>query len=165
VRVLPPPTYPLLPHHPNISPPLGIKLSQDQGPPLPLMPDKAILCNICSWSHGSLYVYSLVNGLVPGSSGGCGWLVDIGVLPMGLQTPSAHSVLPLTPPLCSPCSVPWVEEPLRRHPYQAPISKHFLAWVRVTEFGGCIWDGSLSRTVSGWPFLPSLLHSLSLYFL
>lgn len=31
----------------------GIKPSQDQVPPLPQMPDKAILCYICSWSHGS----------------------------------------------------------------------------------------------------------------
>jgi hypothetical protein len=34
------------------------------------MPNKAILCNICSWSQESLHVYSLVGGLVPGSSGG-----------------------------------------------------------------------------------------------
>ena len=33
------------------------------------------------------------------------WLVDIVVLPMGLQTPSASSVL--TPPLGFPCSVQW----------------------------------------------------------
>jgi hypothetical protein len=33
------------------------------------------------------------------------WLVDIAVLPMGLQTPSAPSFLSLTPPLGSPCSV------------------------------------------------------------
>jgi hypothetical protein len=45
-----------------------IKLSQDQEPLLPLMPHKAILCYICSWSHGSLQVYSLVGGSVPGSS-------------------------------------------------------------------------------------------------
>jgi len=32
-------------------------------------------------------------------------------------------------------------------------------------FVGCIWDGSPSGAVSGWPFLQSLLHSLSLYFL
>ena len=46
----------------------------------------------------------LVGGLVPGSSGRRGGgvlLVDIVVLPMGLQTPSAPSVLPLTPPLGS----------------------------------------------------------------
>jgi len=36
------------------------------------MPNKAILCYICSWSHGSVHVYSLGGGLVPGSSG---WLV------------------------------------------------------------------------------------------
>jgi hypothetical protein len=33
--------HPLLPHHPSIPLHCGIKLSQDQGPPLPLMPDKA----------------------------------------------------------------------------------------------------------------------------
>jgi hypothetical protein len=33
------------------------------------------------------------------------WLVDIIVLPMGLQTPSAPSVLSLTPPLGTLCSV------------------------------------------------------------
>jgi hypothetical protein len=42
----------------------------DQRPLLPMMPDKAILCYICTWSH----VYS-VGGLVPGSSGGSGWLI------------------------------------------------------------------------------------------
>jgi hypothetical protein len=36
-----------------------------------LMHDKAILCYICSWGH----VYSFVDGLVPGSSGGSGWWV------------------------------------------------------------------------------------------
>jgi hypothetical protein len=51
------------------------------------MPDKAILCYICSWSH----VCSLVGNLVPGSSGQeiQIWLVDIVVLAMELQTPSA----------------------------------------------------------------------------
>jgi hypothetical protein len=43
----------------------GIEPSQDQGPLLPPMPDKAILCYICSWSH----VYSLVVGIVLGRSG------------------------------------------------------------------------------------------------
>jgi hypothetical protein len=36
---------------------------------------KAILCYICSWSNGSLHVYSLVGGLVPGSSGSNGWFI------------------------------------------------------------------------------------------
>jgi hypothetical protein len=59
-----PPTHPLSPPSPPF-PYIGasIKPSQDQGPLLPLIHDKAILCYICSWSH----VYSLVGGLVPGS--------------------------------------------------------------------------------------------------
>jgi hypothetical protein len=48
---------------------------QDQGPLLPWMTDKAILCYICGWSHGSLHVFSLVGGLVSGSSGGTGWFI------------------------------------------------------------------------------------------
>jgi hypothetical protein len=43
------------------------------------MPDKAILCYICSWSYGPSHVYTLVSGLVPGSSVGV-WLVDSVVL-------------------------------------------------------------------------------------
>jgi len=31
------------------------------------MSDKVILCYICSWSHGSLHVYSLLGSLVPRS--------------------------------------------------------------------------------------------------
>jgi hypothetical protein len=38
-------------------------------------------------------------GLVSGSCGDSVWLVDIVILPMLLQTPSAPSVLSLTPPL------------------------------------------------------------------
>jgi hypothetical protein len=102
MRVLP---HPFPPSRHGIPLHWGIEPSQDRGPLLPLMPDKAILCYICGWSHGSLHVYSLVGGLVPGSSGGGGWLVDILVLPMGLQTLSAPSVLSLIPPLGSPCSV------------------------------------------------------------
>jgi len=69
-----PPTPSCLPH-PGIPLHWGIKPSQEQGPPLPVMSDKAILCNICSWSYGSLQVDSLVGGLVPGSSEGSGWLI------------------------------------------------------------------------------------------
>jgi hypothetical protein len=39
------------------------------------MPNKVILCYICGWSHGSLHVYSLVGGSVPGSSGRGGQVV------------------------------------------------------------------------------------------
>ena len=51
--------------HPPIPLPCGLELPQDQGSTLPLMAGKAILCYICSWSYGSLYVYYLVGSLVP----------------------------------------------------------------------------------------------------
>ena len=105
------------------------------------------------------------------------WFVDIVVLPMRLQTPSAPTDLALTSPIRVPCSVQCLAvyicicigqvlaEPPRRHPYQAPVSKHFLASAIVSGFGVCIWDGSPGGAVSGWPFFRSLLHSLSLHFL
>jgi hypothetical protein len=58
------PTYPLSSHSPDIPQHCGIEPSQEQGLLLLLMPDNAILCYICSWSHGSLHVYFLVGGLV-----------------------------------------------------------------------------------------------------
>jgi hypothetical protein len=64
---VPPTTYPLLPSSSGIPLHWGIEPSQDQGPLLPLMPNKAILCYICSWSHGTLHVYSFVGGFVPRS--------------------------------------------------------------------------------------------------
>jgi hypothetical protein len=63
------PNYPLPLLRPGIPIHWNIQPSQDQGASLPLMSKKAILCYICEWSHGSLHVYSLVGGLVPGSSG------------------------------------------------------------------------------------------------
>ena len=122
-----------LPHsaiHPLLLPGLGIPLhwgikpSQDQGPLLPLMIDKAILCCICGCSCGSLHVYSLVGGLVPGSSGSTGWFILLFLL-WGCK-PSAPCVLSLAPPLGTLCSVQWLTlssplcvcqvlaEPLRR---------------------------------------------------
>jgi hypothetical protein len=87
-------THPLPSPHPGIPLHWGIEPSQDQGPPLSLMPNKAILCYICGWGHGLLHVYSLVGGLVSGSSGGGGTLLfDNVVLTMELQTPSTPSVL------------------------------------------------------------------------
>jgi hypothetical protein len=68
----------LLPHCPSITLCWGMGPSQDQGSSLPLMPNKAILYYICRWSHGSLHVYSLICGLVSGSSGSSersGWLI------------------------------------------------------------------------------------------
>jgi len=87
------------------------------------------------------------------------WLVDIVVLPMGLQTFSSFS--PFSTPVGSLCSVRWLAvsilicigkaqpEPLRRHLYQVPVSKHFLASAIVTEFDGYIRNKSPGRAVSG----------------
>jgi hypothetical protein len=69
------PTHSLLLPGPDILLHWGIESSQDQGPLLSMMTNKAILCYICSWSHGSLHVYSLVGGSGPGSSGGTGWSI------------------------------------------------------------------------------------------
>jgi hypothetical protein len=46
-----PPTQPLLLPRLNIPLHWGIEPSQDQGPLLPLVSNKAILCYICRWSH------------------------------------------------------------------------------------------------------------------
>lgn len=151
---------PLQLQRPDITLHWGNKPSQDQGLFLPLMLDYAILCHICGCSHGSLHVYSLVGGLVPASSGGV-WMVDIVILPMVLQTPSVPSVFSLKPPLGSPRSVQWLTatilicisrtlaEHLRRHLYLSPVTKLFLTSAIVTGFGGCNWDGSPGRAVSG----------------
>jgi hypothetical protein len=101
------------------------------------------------------------------------WVVHIVVLSMGLQTPSAPSVLSLTPPLGTPCSVQWLAEsilicighalaqPLRRQLYQAPVSMHFLASTIVSGFRNLILNASPCEAVSEWPFLQSLLYNLS----
>jgi hypothetical protein len=102
------------------------------------------------------------------------WLVDIIVLPIGLQMPSDPSVLS---PLGTPWTVRWLavnihhcipqalEELLRGQLYQAPVSMHFLASTLGSVFGDYIWNGSPGEAVSRWPLLESLLHNLSLYFL
>jgi len=78
------------------------------------------------------------------------WFIGIAVL-MGLQAPSAPSILSLTPPMGTPFSVQWLAtsihfcichalaEPLRRQLYQAPVSMHFLASSILSSFGGYIY--------------------------
>jgi hypothetical protein len=92
--------------------------------------------------------------------GGAVWLVDITVLPMGLQTPSAPSVISLTPLLGTThsvqglavniqlCICKTLAGPLRRQLYQAPFSKHFLVSTIVSDFGDCFWDESPGGAVS-----------------
>ena len=87
-----------------------------------------------------------------------------------LRPLSAHSVIPLTTPLGSLCSVSIcidqnLAKPLRRQLYRVPVSKQFLASATMSGFGVCMWDGSPGGAISGWPFLRSLFHSLSPYFL
>jgi hypothetical protein len=70
-----------------------------------LMPYKAILCYIFDWSHRSLQLYSFVGGLAPGNSGrGVGWLILMFFL-WGCKPLSDPSVLSLTLPLGTMCSV------------------------------------------------------------
>jgi hypothetical protein len=132
------------------------------------MSNRAMLCHICSRSHGSLHVYS---GLwsSPWDLQGI-WSVDIVAPFMGLQATSTLVPSP-TPPLGTLCSVQWLaasihlcicqllEEPLRRQPCQQALLQQ--ASTIVSGFGDSIWDGSSGRAVSGWPFLQSLLHTLS----
>jgi len=87
---------------------------------------------------------------------------------MGLQTPSAPSVLSRGPHsllvfICL-CICQALAQPLRRQLYQAPVSMQFLATSILSSFGGCIIYG-LDPQVghSEWPFLQSLLQTLSPY--
>jgi hypothetical protein len=155
----PPPTHPLLSFHTGIPLHCSIDQPQAQGLLLLLMYNKAILCHICHQSHESIHVHTLIDG--------CSrvWPVDTVSLFMWLQTPSVPSVPSPIPPLGTQHSVQWLTasillcicqapaEALRRQICQAPVSKHFLTSTIMPKFGDCIWDGSLSRAVSGWPFL------------
>jgi hypothetical protein len=93
-------THPLPLHLSSIPLFWGIKPPQDQEHILPLRPDKSVLCYIGSrgrvgWGgvrQGPAHISSLVGTLVLESSEGSG-LVAIAVLPMGLPSLSAPSVL------------------------------------------------------------------------
>jgi hypothetical protein len=77
-------------------------------------------------------------------------LVDIVVLPMGLQASSIPSVLYLTSLLERSHSVQWLAVSiclcickalaglLRRQPFQAPFSMHILISTILSEFGNCL---------------------------
>jgi hypothetical protein len=158
---------PYLPTHsllPTLAFPIDwvIESSQDQGPPLLLMPNKAILCYICSWSHKSLHVYSLVGDLVPGSSGESGWWILLFFLwackLLQLLSPFStssigDSVLSLMVG-CKHLHLCWSGS--------GRASQGTASWHQQK----CLqWDGSPGGAVFGWPFLQTLLHSLSLHFL
>ena len=142
----------------------GLEPSEDQGSLLPLVTYIDILCNICIWSHGSHQVYSLVGGLIPGSSGVTGWFILLFLL--GAANPSAPWVLPLALLLGTLCSVQWLAksihfyifqalaEPLRRQLYWAPVSKHLLASIIASAFHNYMrW---IPRCDSHWMIFPSV---------
>ena len=78
----------------------------------------------------------------------------------GCKPLSAPSVLSLTPPMGTLCSVQWLAvsihlcicqalaEPLKRQLYQAPVSMHFLTSTIVSGLCECIWDGSQGGKIS-----------------
>jgi hypothetical protein len=84
---------PLPSFHPGIPLHWGIEPTKAQGPLLPLMSNKAILCHICSWSQCVLFGWWYSPWELQEV-----WPVDIVAPPMGLQTPSAPSVPSPTPP-------------------------------------------------------------------
>jgi hypothetical protein len=130
------PTLPLPSSHPGIPLHWGIEHPQARGPLLPLMFNKAILCHICGQHHGSLHVYSLVGGPVPGSSEGGGvWPVDTVAPSMELQTPSAPSVPSPVPPSGTPELSPMVvcELPPLYLSGSGNASQETALWVRLSS--------------------------------
>jgi len=115
-------TYPPTPISPlHHLPLLGHQVSKGLSTSFP-RPDKAVLCYI--WDRGPAHVCSLIGDLVSGSSEGCG-LVNTVVLPIGLQSSSAPSILPqesltssqwLAVIICM-CLSQLLIEPLRGQPF------------------------------------------------
>jgi len=87
---------------------LGIQPWKNQGLLLPLVPNKAILCYICSWSHRVVYANSLNGSLIPGNPG---WLVLMFL--WGLKAPRESSILSLTSPMGTLVSVQWLDTSIR----------------------------------------------------
>jgi hypothetical protein len=129
------------------------------------MPDKAIICYICVWSHEWLHVYSLVGGLVLGSSEVSGRLVLLfflwGCKPLQLHQ-SSPKLLHWSP---HTQSKGWQQASisvlaLRRQLYQAPVSKHFLASAIVSVHG---MDPQVGQSLDGISFslCSTLYHCIS----
>jgi hypothetical protein len=153
-----PPAHPLLLQHPSIPLHWGIEPSQDQGGPLSLMPDNAILCYISSWSHACPPPRVLSNWwFSPWELWGGGSLVGWCCCSYGAANPSAPSVLALTPTLESPragwcltasihiCIGQALAEPLRGQLYQAPTYQHGLLGISNTVWVWCLQMGWIPR--------------------
>jgi hypothetical protein len=89
------PIHPLTPSCPGIPLHWGIEPSQDQGPLLPLMPNKAIFWYICGWSHGcSMCILWLVVSFLGALKDLVGWYCcsSYGVAnPFGFFSPFSNS--------------------------------------------------------------------------
>ena len=100
------------------------------------------------------------------------WLVNIVVLPMELQTPSAPSVLPLTRPLGTPCSVQWLSaiicicigqaltQPLRRQLLSVSCQQALFG-ISNSVWVWWLYMGWIPRWGSFWMAFPSVSVPLS----
>jgi hypothetical protein len=96
---VPTPTHQLLPHHSGIPLQWVSEPSQEQGPLLPLMSDKAILYYIFSWSTWLPPCVLFGLWFSPWELWVSGWLI------LFFQNPLAPSILSLASPLGTSCSV------------------------------------------------------------
>jgi hypothetical protein len=139
------------------------------------MTDKAILCYTCSWSHGFLHVNSLVSALIPGSSGGSGWLILLFFLgvanPFSSFSPFSKSFTgePVLSSMVDFEHLPLYLSGSGRASQETVISgscQQALVGIHNSVWAWWLYMGWISRwDISEWPFLQSLLHTLSPYFL
>jgi hypothetical protein len=131
------------------------------------MSDKAILCYICIWSHGSLPVHSLVSGLIPGSTGCSGQLMLSSyevAIPLNFSSPSARVPELSLKAGSKHAHLHWSGADRTSQGTATPASCQQvpLGKGNSVQFGQ---DGFPGGAVPGWPFLQSRLHYLSLFFL
>jgi hypothetical protein len=173
-----PPTHSHPPSpHPGILLYCGIEHPQARGPLLPLMSNKVIFCHIRGQRHGLLHVYSWLVVQPLGTPGGLAYWHCCSL------HGSANPLSSFSPFSNSSIRDPWAElsqmvgyelPPLYlsgsgRASEETAISdscqQERLGIHNRVRFGGWRWDGSPGGVVSGWPFLQSLLYTLSPYFL
>jgi hypothetical protein len=153
-------THPFSPQWSSIPLHWLIKSTEDQVSPLPLIPDRVILCYISSWKPGYFHVYSVVGGLVLESfGGGVGWYCSF----YGVANPFSSFSTCLNASIGGPMLSPMVGG-LHSHLYWSGSSRAsqgmtipgscqqaLLGTSNSVWFGIWIWDGSLGWAVSGWP--------------
>jgi hypothetical protein len=111
-----PPTHPLPPHHPSIPLHCSIKPSQDQGPPLPLMPDKA-----------------------PSASSVLPPTPPLGYL-CSVQWWATSIHISIVQDLAQPLKRQLYQAPVSKH-FLSSVIVSGLSSAIVSGFGVCIWDG------------------------